>query len=175
MLITWDYLQYSFFLEFKLKRIICLIIALLLISCAMMPEIKNWYDYDDSKIPTWAMNSIDDMIQFVYSGKYIKYVGDPENWGVSETVDYFATPDETLSHMAGDCDDQALLLLAMIWKKYHKKGQLIFAKIKGKDTYHVYVFYHHHNYTTGLKIDYQKYVVNFDDVDEWINTAHTIY
>jgi hypothetical protein len=157
-----------------MKKLLLLLVSMLLISCAMTPEIKNWYDYDDSKVPAWAMDSIDDMNYFVYSDKYIKYKNDPENWGVSENVDYYATPDETLSHMAGDCDDQASLLLAMIWKKYHRKGQLISGYIKKSDAFHVYVFYNHHNYTTGLKIEYQRYVVNFDDVDEWINSNHTI-
>jgi len=101
------------------KKTILLIIIIILFSC-------NFYDYErEERIQKyWNEFTLDDMnlVSIYYYHVWIldhieyRYNEDPDNWQY---------PQETLDIMKGDCEDRGILLLAIAYYKFNKKGEAI--------------------------------------------------
>jgi hypothetical protein len=100
-----------------MKKYIMMIIPIFIISCA--PTVMN---LDIPDLPTkeayyyWMCENI--------QGKY-----DQELYGQQE---YWATPEQTLENMAGDCEDQSILFLAIVYQQFGEKGSMIILNYNGQ-------------------------------------------
>ncbi|VVB82663.1 Uncharacterised protein [uncultured archaeon] len=77
------------------------------------PYYSDWYKIDDSKIPSYVDNSTN-IYCWVFNN--IKYQ-------IHGTRCFL--PQETLNNGYGDCDDDAVLQLAIYFKRCGKKGSLL--------------------------------------------------
>jgi len=140
--------------------ILCLF---LLLSCAFDPSIQTWYEYEESKIPSF--DKIEDACYWLYDN--ISYKSGGES-------DFFRTADEILELKEGDCEDIAILLMAIIYKQYRKKATCIFVK-EGNNVGHVVVKLNSYYYDTRGKIEIDnskiKLSVPFDNMTLLISTT----
>lgn len=118
-----------------LKEIIITGIATFLISnCSLNIDFnryRNWYVIEDSKIE----ESVDTPLEIkCWEGENITWVSDQEQFG---RKDYAELPQDTLNSRKGDCEDKALLDLAIWYKRTGQKGSLSYGQITGHSTYHM--------------------------------------
>lgn len=119
-----------------MNRILLVLSVLLLASC----EYYGFFveeDYSDYEAKVYNVPSIDYRIGIdetpisVYKiaqwiAWKIVYVSDADLYGKSE---YWATPDETYWNMAGDCEDDALLLMYLLHRDMGLESKLIIGKV----------------------------------------------
>ncbi len=110
-------------------------------SCnfADMQNCQNWYDIDDSSIPENidTPKEIDDWVE-----SHIRYVKDIKN---NKRKEYWQLPQETLSKGIGDCEDKALLAIALYYHRRDNVGSLEIGEQNGtghaEPNYHGKTFY----------------------------------
>lgn len=98
------------------KTLIGILFAGALGSCSGYfgdPYYSDWYKIDDSNIPAWVNNSTN-IYCWVFNHIPYKIHG----------ARCFL-PQETLNNGYGDCDDDAVLQLAIYYKRCGKKGSLL--------------------------------------------------
>jgi len=88
------------------------LLFLLLTSCTYY-ENKE-YSFDDFEFSDVKFNSKKEVCYWIY--KNIKY----EN----EENEFWKTPEETLDDRGGDCEDMAILLMAILYSQFKIKGRL---------------------------------------------------
>ena len=84
---------------------------------------KNWYNFDSREIPLYINTpvEIDNFVQ-----NRIKYVSDGKILGIPFlNINFWSVPSETMERHAGDCEDRALLGLAIYYRRTGKKGSLL--------------------------------------------------
>jgi hypothetical protein len=121
------------------------------LSCDLLTydEIMNWDYINMDRVPSYVVD-MNTIIEFVYGESVMRLGHFPTlkyDYNKEEAIKNFTTrqiyllPEETLKIGKGVCVDQSALMLALIHKILHKKGQLIVYHVK--DTcavYHTYVF-----------------------------------
>lgn len=105
-------------------------------SCnfADMQNCDSWYKIDDSSVPR-DIDTAEEIDNFVYS--QIRYEKDSKN---NKRKEYWQLPQETLSKGKGDCEDRALLGLALYYKRRDNVGSLEIGELNG--TGHAEANYH---------------------------------
>lgn len=144
------------------KSFILLFIISICFSCALSQhDLYYWWDYDESRIPA-EIQTKEDIVKFCFSEKYIQFEWDSVNYG---KCDYFALPNETLRNNSGDCEDLAILALALFYKKLNKKGYLIIGIIDSSDinSVHAYIEVDGKSYNKN-NVKYVWNKVYFDDL-----------
>jgi len=92
---------------------------------------RDWYNFDSTKIPLGIDTpvGIDD---FVKDENNIKYISDGKILGIpSFNFNFWSVPSETMARHGGDCEDRALVGLALYYRRTGKKGSLLLGKYKG--------------------------------------------
>jgi len=102
------------------NKFLSLMLVFLLAGCSFFDfdKYKDWYLIDDSTISSNIDSEID---IYNWSLNNINYISDRENNG---RKDYLQIPRETLKKRKGDCEDIALLDLAIWYARQNKKGSL---------------------------------------------------
>jgi hypothetical protein len=163
-----------------MKKLTLLFICVLTLSCSLtMDQINNWDHMNMNYVPNYVVNN-GTLIEFVYNpgkNKYIQCIEyNNEKAELSNKVGLFTQgvqlPNETLKKGTGICTDQAILFLALYYKLFHKKGQLIIGHVKNTNDTHGYPFINGHNYNFNIDIDYQMQVINYDDIGWFISEYH---
>ncbi len=87
-----------------------LLMVLLLASCDLGIAKEDWgYTYDYGFTPL----SIDQLQWWIYEN--IDYMSDKDQYG---EIEYWASPEQTMISMAGDCDDRAILFGFIAYKEW---------------------------------------------------------
>jgi hypothetical protein len=111
-----------------MKMIILLIIILQMMSCAYYSiYVPDFWEYDESQVPE-QFNNVKEIARYVNSRITYKSDGYTKQ-GLK--ANYWQSPSETLERGKGDCEDKALLLLAIARKKLGKKGHLLVVDTTG--------------------------------------------
>lgn len=100
-----------------IKYFITLIALLLTLSCSteIVMGVFDRFEWNGQKF-----NSIDEVA--IYVRINVEYKLDIDHFGVSE---YWANPEYTSQKMIGDCDDKAILLMAIIYKELGIESELV--------------------------------------------------
>jgi predicted transglutaminase-like protease len=140
-----------------MKYIIFLITILFCFSCDMYNYEYNygivntqWFDsfalnttdniFFDSDLTTDEIGRYQQVANFL--GLNITYKTDQDNYGKQ---DYYASPEECYNKKSGDCEDIAILAIAIMNKKYNEQGMLL----ELKENHDVAIF-------TNYVIDHKK-------------------
>lgn len=99
--------------------------------------------------------SIKEICKYVQKNTEYKY--DPDNFS---KCDYWQTPQETFNN-GGDCEDVAILALAIIYKEKGIKGKLV--SQYGKKGFHAYLKVNGTSYYNYNNMSDRGYC-NFDDI-----------
>lgn len=101
-----------------MKRLFLFFICLIIINCSLY--------LDESKIPKF--NSVSEVNIWVHSN--IIYVTDIKNYNY---YDYWASPQEVIDKMSGDCEDHAILMMKICADQFGFLGDLIIISNDGRD------------------------------------------
>jgi hypothetical protein len=105
-----------------MKYVIIVMINFMMFSCATESMRLDVPDFQNKKeVYDWII-------------KNIKYKTDMKQYGFAE---YWGSPEETLNHMAGDCDCQAILFLAIVKHQFGEKGSIIIMRYDDKSNHAV--------------------------------------
>lgn len=101
------------------QRIILSLTSLILFSCQLSEIQGDWNSFKFNKI---KFNNIEEVQSWVHYN--IDYVDD----NVKYSRDYFKYPSETLDDDEGDCEDMAILIIAIVHYQFRYKCNLVIVK-----------------------------------------------
>lgn len=99
-----------------LKKIMIFLIIIILFSCQLAEIQDDWYSFRFDKV---KFKNIEEVQAWV--NRNIDYVPD-KNTG---KIDYFKYPSETLDDGEGDCEDMAILIIAIVHYQFGYKCNLV--------------------------------------------------
>ncbi len=136
-----------------MKRILLLLI--IIFSC-QLPEIQDdWYSFKFDKV---KFNNIEEVQEWVNDN--IDYASDKE---IGKS-DYWKYPSETLDDGEGDCEDMAILIIAIVRYQFEYKCNLVLIKIDDYN-YHAIIRYKYDYYNSTATGKFKKGIQSVQEYD----------
>ncbi len=127
-------------------KIIILILLIMILSACQIAEIQDdWYSFRFDKV---KFNNFEEVLSWVINN--IDYTSDKE----IGKYDYFIYPSETLDYGEGDCEDFAILTIAIIHYQFRYKCNFVIVKNNNKD--HAIIRYRGQYYDSTAIGKYKK-------------------
>lgn len=137
------------------KKILLFLLSIILFSC-QLPEIQDdWYSFKFDKV---KFNNIEEVQEWVNNN--IDYISDRE---IGE-YDYWKYPSETLDDGEGDCEDMAILIIAIVHYQFSYKCNLVLVQIDNNKA-HAIIRYKGDYYDSTSVGKYKKdtrYIQDYD-------------